>query len=166
MPVDVGTALYRKIKSDDAFIVSEVSSVTSGSTFNVHLKNPSDSDVVLWAADIRISSDGSYIGRVHDGFSSAPTGGSVAEIQAIRLDAQNVNNNGNADANTSVSFTADSTHAVGVSGGGGGGVTIGGSNTHTTLAIESGREIVVEVENTSASENNYGISIVYYERPA
>lgn len=166
MPVDVQTVFYRKIQRDEAFVISEVSSLVGDASYNVRLKNPEDSDKTIWVVDISVSSDGPYIANIHDGFSESPSGGSSVEIQSMLLDTERVNNNGVAIAEQGVSFTSNSTHAVGVGGGSGPSTNMafGAGTSHAAMAIEPGREIVVDVENTSSSENNYGISIVYYEK--
>lgn len=165
MPLDISNLLYSKVKDDEAFIVSELFSLASGSTGNVHIKNPSTSSATLWIADITISGDSAFVARVHDGFSSAPSGGTSAAIQALLLDSESVDNDGEAIANRNVSYTSSSQHAVGVSGGGGSGSTVGGTREHALIAIEPGRELVVDVENTASNAGDYAISIVYVESP-
>lgn len=165
MTYNTDSVLYHKITADEAFIVSEMFTLTSGSSGNVHIRNPSDSGKTIWIADIVVSGNGAYTAQVHDQFSSGPSGGSDAPIQALKLDTESVDNDGVVDANMNVTYTSSSEHAVGVSGGGGSGSSIGGVRQHTTMAVEPGREIVVAVENTASNENNYSVSVIYFETP-
>lgn len=165
MPVDTNEVLMRKIVDDAAFIVSETDNIADAATFNVHIKNPSGSGRTLWCTNITTSSDASYRAEIYDGFSSAPSGGSATEIQSLLLDSDDVDNNGVATANTNVTFTADSSHAIGIHGGGSGEASVGGVVSHPTLAIQPGREIVIEVTNISGTTQDYAIGVTYYESP-
>lgn len=165
MPIGLSEILRRKIQDDDAFVVSERETVAASGTTNLHLKNPADSETRFWVIDITVYGTGDFAADVHDGFDVAPNGGTPMDIQSLLLDTAGNNNNGDGTSSKNVSFTANSTHATAVVGGGAAGASIGGDAKHAVVCIEPGREIVVEITNTSSGSNDYAITMTYYETP-
>lgn len=154
---------YDKVYDQPSFIVSELFTIAAGETANIHLENPTDSGYNFWIDNIGVSSDNSYIAHIHDDFSDAPSGGTDVTIQNVYLDKDKESDEGAGNANQNVTYTSISEHAVGVGGGGAKKTFVGGASAHPPAIIGEGREIVVEVENTTAESGNYGIMILYYQ---
>lgn len=163
MTGNVREIFYRKVLDNRAFTVSETFSVADGGTANIHLKNPSGSGSTLVLIDLEVSGDGGFTARLHDEFSSAPSGGTSVEIQATFLDSDGTDDDGVATANKNVSFT-NGVATFAALGGGAGASSVGGQQTLPTMAMDEGREIVIEVENTTASSHTYSITTVYFEK--
>lgn len=72
---------------------------------------------------------------------------------------------GVADANTDVSFTesSDGDHSFHVTGGGQAVQQVGGTSSIGPMAIGEGREIVVEVVNSTAAAYDASITAVYFQ---
>lgn len=163
MPVGIAETYYRKILDNEAFIVSESFTITDGGTANIHLKNPADSGKTIVLVSVTVGGDGDFKAVTHDEFSSNPSGGTAAEIQAALLDSGGADDNGVADANRNVSFTnGEATFSV--LGGGQGTNSVGGVSGLPTLAIEESREVVLEIENTTTAEHQYAGTIIYFEK--
>lgn len=166
MPIDIDSFRFVKLKDGNAYTVSEVVSVSGGGTTNIHVKNPSGSDTDLFVATVTVNGDGAFIARLHDDFSSAPSGGTSTEIQNLLMDTEkDSTDNGVAEVAQDVSFTSSSEHAVGVGGGGQGSSSVGMSVEHVTSIMEPDREIVLEVENTTTAEQNYSLTIAWAQTP-
>lgn len=165
MPVDVDSALYRKIQNDRAFIVSEYSSVADGGAYSISLENPTGSGKTLWIFAVSVSSTGTYRARIYDAFDSTPSNGTEISIDSLLLDSENDDFDGAATATENPDFIeSNGSHAVGVGGGGSGGQSVGGTLTHPIAAVEPNREIVVEVSNTGTETEDCAVSIAYFER--
>lgn len=163
MPVGIAETFYSKVLDNEAFTISETFSVSGGGTAKLHLANPQDSGKTLVLVDVNISGDGDFTARLHDEFDSAPSGGSSIEIQAMYLDSGGANDNGVAEANENVSFNDGPATFISL-GGGQGSASVGGSGGLPSLAVAEGREIVVEVENTTSNNQSYSITIIYFEK--
>lgn len=165
MPFDSDSTYYRKAQAGSAYIISELYEIAAGATQNIHLKNPENSGKQFWVMNATVSSDGPYTAEIHDTFNAAPSGGSDLQIQNVLLDSEGDINEGTGVANASVDFDASGTHAVGVGGGGAGGNASGSLITHPPVVIQEKREIVLQAENTGSGANNYGLMILYHEKP-
>lgn len=151
---------------EQAFVTFTRGSIADAATRNLHIKNPSDSGVVVDVQQVSIVPQFTGNMAIYDAFSSAPSGGSAAGIDNLRMDSEGgPPDAGNTTANEEVTFTASGTHLdVPIPGGGSGGAAIGEQLEATKPLIEPGREIVVEAENTSGSSSPVGIVCVYVER--
>lgn len=137
---------------------------SGGGTINLHVANPSDSGVSLDIEKFAISSQfkGQY--AIFDGFSTAPSGGSGNGIDNLLLDSAGTDDTGNATITANVDFTADGTHfRQTLASGGQGAGTIGGEGTGTEPIIEPDREVVIQLQNDSSSDNPGSIGVVYSE---
>lgn len=156
--------LLQQAKRDGVgFVASARSSVTSGGTLNLHLKNPANSgiDINVESAFTRSQFEGSV--DIHDAFSSAPSGGVGNGVDNLKLDSGNDTGDTQITVNKGVSYTASNTHVKDVLPSGGAGGQIGGEATGTEPLIEPDREIVVEVTNDSGTQAKAAISVVYVE---
>lgn len=173
--VEIETHLTRTIqseflyysKSERAFIVSELEqNQSTGDTSNLHLKNPSESGVSAIFSLLQGAPSAPSLVTVYDQFSTAPSGGSTAEINNVLLDAAGgAPDSGEVTANTNVSFTESGTHTVKPEGGGRGSNAIGGSADMPVLSLEPGREIVLEVEKSETDGDYVGLTARWYEVP-
>lgn len=150
-------------EDERGYIASERQSVTSSSTFNMHLANPADSGRHLSVELISISTQFEAVVDVFDTFSTAPSGGSSAVVDNLLLDTGQVDGDTNANVKTNVSFTGDSAHFTNVIPGGGSGGLAGGQSVRIGPYMEEDREIVIEVTNQSGSENDAAITLIYAE---
>lgn len=163
MPIGLSETYYRKILSNDAFVASEQYTIASGSSDNLHIENPAGGEKIIIVIGMVVSSTGEFLATMHDEFSSAPSGGTSAEVQAVLLDSDGTDDDGVAEVNTSVSY-ANGAATYGTVGGGTGGNTVGGTHDLPSVAIEPGREIVVDAENIASSENDFTITVTYFEK--
>jgi len=147
------------------YVASERAEVVAGGTKNLHLKNPADSITDLRVHGLSVDTQFEGNVTVYDSFSSDPTGGTAAGVDNLLLDTGEQNGVTLADVNTGVTFTANDPHLVSVIPGGGSAGKTGGVFRNAGPIIEPGREIVLEVENTSGSAANASLTIVYSERP-
>lgn len=135
-----------------------------GGTFNMHLKNPTDSATDANISLIKVSSTFEGIFNVYDGFSSAPSGGTSQDPDNLLMDSENTNGGGAMEVYTNVSYTSNKTHAEGViPSGGSEKEPVGGVSEATQPLIQPGREIVVEMVNDSANPKNGAITLVWSE---
>lgn len=153
-------------KQEQAFVAFTRGILRDGATRNLHIKNPSDSGVTVDIQEISILPQ--FLGntRIHDTFSSAPSGGSDAGIDNLRIGTENgAPDTGEITTNEEVTFTAENTHLdIPIPGGGNGGNAVGDDLEATQPLIDPGREIVIEAENTSGAASPVGIVVVYVER--
>lgn len=148
----------------NSHIVSEEYTIAAGDSDSLHLKNPSGNGRTVLFKDVLISATRASTVKVHDDFSSAPSGGSTASIQNALLDAENGTiDGGTMEANRSVSYTADSTHITTVLGGGQSKESVGSTGEAPLFAMEPGREIVVEVTNDEVDPEDATMTITYSE---
>lgn len=157
----------RRRSDDRGYVAYYTDTVAAdGGTINLHVKNDS-ADTIIDVSAFPVSSQfrGSY--NIYDVFSSAPTGGTDAEIDNLRMDAENGSRDtGEMTVNHSVSFTASGTHWSDVlPSGGAGSNTTGGADNGTEPLIEPGREVVVELTNDSANARPGAVGVVYTEVP-
>lgn len=154
---------FKKLGQEKVYIVSEiVEDLAVDGTFNVQIENPVSSGKKCVVQDIRVGSDGSGIVRIHDAFSSL-TSGTSSTIQNGFLDSGEEADEGPFNAFFDSTFTATSTHAIGIVGSGSGANSVGGSASYSTLMMDEGRDIVVEVTNTGSQVRNYAITVIMYE---
>lgn len=154
-------------KSERAFKVSEeLTNTSQGDTTNLHVANPAGSGVTgVFTPIMAEAADRSYA-RVYDSFSTAPSGGNSADVQNVLMDASGgAPDTGGLTAKTDVSFTESSTHISRLVGSGVGGNSLGGAENLPVLALEPGREIVIEVEKLGTGNNQVPITARWYEAP-
>jgi len=147
------------------FVVSNVATIAgNGGTETLQLKNPSGSNVSACVNSFLINSQFAGEFAVYDAFSTPPSGGSDAGIDNLLMDAEGGPPDvGNMISKTGVSFTQNGIHVDGVLPSGGPGDSIGGNVSGTEPIIEPGREIVLELTNTSGSDEKGSLGVVYSE---
>jgi hypothetical protein len=153
-------------KREQAFITFPRGSLADTATRNLHIKNPSDSGVTVDVQQISVYPQFTGNIVIYDGFSSAPSGGTDASLDNLRMESGGTTpDTGNITTNEEVTFTESNTHLdIPIPGSGSGGAAIGENLEATKPLIDPGREIVVEAENTSGSTSPVGIVCVYAER--
>lgn len=151
---------------EQAFVTFTRGTLADAATRNLHIKNPSDSGVTVDIQQISIVPQFTGNMAIYDSFSSAPSGGSSAGIDNLRMDSANTTPDvGTMTTNEEVTFTESNTHLdIPIPGGGSGGNAIGEQLEATKPLIDPGREIVIEAENTSGASSPVGIVAVYVER--
>lgn len=155
---------FDKLRKEKVYIASDLDQVDAGLTTNMHIKNPVGSGKSVVIQDIRVNGHSKGIAEIHDGFSVAPSGGTTQTVQNGLLDSAAEADEGFLEVKTNVTFTEDSTHAVATIGGGVGGNSVGASSEYATLVLQEGREVVIEVTNTSSNNNQYyAITAIMYE---
>lgn len=147
-----------------AFIGYTTASVpASGGTITLHLENPTDNRMIdVHNLIITTQFEGQY--WIYDVFDGDVTGSEVT-TDNLRLDEMNgAPDSGNMNMNNGVTFTATGTHFHESVPSGGPGGNMGGKSTGPEPLIGPGREIVIELQNDSGSDNMGTIGIVYSER--
>lgn len=159
---EMPTARYwRQARKGKAYVVSERFTVAPGGNFNMHFKNPSSTNKTAVFQEIPLGSQFQGTLDVHDGFSSAPSGGTPLAIENQIMDSAGAVDSGDMEANKNVTYTADNTHEKKAFGGGPGGKQ-GIVNGPKVFSIENGREIVVDVTNESGTESKASLSMRYF----
>lgn len=164
------TSQYEEAKYDErGFVVTAQEDVAaSGGTLNLSIQNPEGSNTEAFMQNVVVTTQfkGSMV--MYDSFSSAPTNGTSVTVQNLLMDtASGTPDSGEMDANKNVTFTDDGTHLEQVIPSGGQGASqIGGAATGTDPILQPGREMVVEVTNTSASQAPGSINVIYREGTA
>lgn len=151
-------------REERAFVASTQFTVTaSGGTANMQLQNPAGSglDANVQTMLVRTQFQGTVV--VWDTFSTAPSGGTANGIDNLLLDSEAQDDTGSMNVATDVSFTGSNAHVRDIIPSGGPGGNVGGEAMSTTPIIEPDREVVLEVTNTSGSDAEAAITVVYVE---
>lgn len=146
-----------------AFITASVPD--TGGTITLRIANPT-TDRVIDIQRFIVTSHFEGRVRIYDSFDGDVTGGTDVGIDNLRMDAGGgPPDSGTMVAESGVTFTATGTHFDAVVPGGGPGGSIGGRGDGTEPLIDPGREIVVELENTSGTAELGTVAAVYTEAP-
>lgn len=156
---------FLKRRNERGYVAfAPATSVAADGTYNLHLANPADSGITIDTRGILIGTHFEADVDVWDSFSTAPSGGTTEAVENLLLDSSGGTDSGSMEVASDVSFTGDGRHiSVVVGGGGAGAQTIGGAADLTNPIIEPGREIVVEVTDTSGNGGRASIAIIYHE---
>lgn len=149
-----------------SFIEAEIPS--GGGTIDMQIANPAESGFDIDVINFIFTSQFKGQFAVYDQFSSSPTGGTEVAVDNLLMDTggENGSTAGGVTINRGVTFTeSGSPHFEAVLPSGGMGAnTTGGEGTATEPLIEPGREIVMELTNTSSSAADGCLGVVYLER--
>lgn len=162
---EVSSEFWYFLKNERAFIVSEeFTNANTGDTSAIWFENPSDSGESAVFSSVSVSASSRSYARIHDGFSTAPSGGSDANLQNILLDsAGGAPDVGVVTAKTGPSYTADETHERELVPGGAGSAAVGGRVEAPVLVLEPDREIVVEVEKLASGGDDVSVTAQWFE---
>jgi len=160
------TKLEQAKRKDRAFVVSYTDTVakTTGTT-NLHIKNPSSNTRSLTIHTLNIATQFPGFYTVYDSFSTAPTGGTALEPQSLLMDSDATATVSVMEANKNATFSGNDYHTTEVFATGGKTAKAGGSVDAEHPIIEPGREMVIEVTNTSVDDNDASIFAVFCECP-
>jgi len=160
------TQLEQAKRRDRAFIVSFTDTVakTSGTT-NLHLKNPDHNTRSMQIHSMNIATQFPGFYTIFDSFSTAPSGGTVLDPQSMLVDATAEQTTSVMEANKNVTFSGNDYHSTEVFATGGKTAKAGGAVDAEHPLIEPGREIVIEVTNTSVDDNDASILVTLCECP-
>lgn len=162
-------AQFEKARQEErAHVVSNREDVAaSGGTSNIHFANPSGNHKEYHVHSFILVTQFRGQVTIYDTFSSAPTGGTSLTVDNLRMDTEDVNGMGTANANSNATYTASgSPHVEAViPSGGEGGNTIGGQIQATSPIIEPGREIVIQVTNSTSTSRPASLGVIYSEQP-
>lgn len=146
--------LRRKIPDGEGYVASEKTSIGSGNSSNLHIRNPEGSNRAMWIVLINPTIKGESTFNMYDDFDSI-TDGTPVTLQNTNLDSENIQDSGPFEAYFDSTFTpaTDSLLAGSVigSGGSGGANSLGGAGRYPPMRVEEGRELVMQLENDSAS---------------
>lgn len=157
------TELERAKRNDRAFVASYTTTVSKDATTTMHIKNPSDSGHTLDIHMLDISTQFSGFFTVYDAFTTAPSGGDALTPQSMLMDTDADATTSTMEVNKNVTFNPDDYHSTGVFATGGK-TSKGGARLDAEHPIvEPGREIVVEVTNTSTDANDASIAATFVE---
>lgn len=162
------TRLREAVKQGRAFVVSyrPDAGVPAGETINLRVANPADSGVTLDVVWLRVATQFRAEWTVYDQLGDSVSGGTAVTPDGLRL-----NSASEAPADTVATLTSDVTftdqgtpHWEGViPSGGAGGQTSGGVGAGTEPDIEPGREIVIELLNSSDTGRPGMVGCVFLE---
>lgn len=161
----VGSETWYFARSEQAFITSEeLSNASINDTATLTLSNPTDSGVTAVFSLIQPAVlSRSYV-RVHDEFDTSPTGGTMAGVENVLLDsAGGAPDTGVVTARTGDTYTESGTHVAEPLAGGSGGQAVGDARNMPVLALEPGRDTVVEVEKLADGPNPLSITVRWFE---
>jgi len=151
---------WKRAVEERAYIVSE----TFTGSGNVHLENPVNSGTTAFFTLVETPTQYPAHAQVHDSFDGDVTGGTSSTPENILMDSSEEVDSGALNVFTDVSFTSTGTHANSTYGGGSVGQRVGDTGSLSIFGLEEGREIVIELEDTSGQESDLGtISAVYFE---
>jgi len=164
--LSIMTQLERAKRKNRAFIVSYTDTVakTSGTT-NLHIKNPSDNKRSLHVHGLNIATQFPGFYTVYDKFTAGPTGGTPLTPQALLADRQATPTTSIIEANKNVTHSGDDYHSTEVFAAGGKTSKSGGAAKAENPIVEPGRELVIEVTNTSVDNNDASIMLTFSEDP-
>jgi len=160
------TQLEQAKRKDRAFVVSYTDTVakTTGTT-NMHIKNPSSNTRSLQVHTLNISTQFSGFYTVYDAFSAAPTGGTALTPQSLLMDSDATTAVSVMEANKNVTYSGNDYHTTEVFPAGGKTSKSGAAARGENPIIEPGREMVIEVTNTSVDANDASIFVTFCECP-
>lgn len=156
---------FDKALREKAFVISEKDTVSNnGGTTNLHIRNPSSNDTTAVFTTADVSTQFKATAKIHETFSSI-TDGTELDIDNFLMDTGGAagTDPGNMKAFKNTTFTSTDTHSETVLGSGVGGSAVAGNTNLPLFAMEPGREIIIEVENQSSSEDDATIIITYFE---
>ena len=160
------TQLERAKRKNRAFVVSYTDTVSDdGGTTNLHLSNPSENNRSLHVHTMNITSTFAGFYTVYDTFTADPSGGTALSPQTLLVDSSDTDAQTIMAANKNVTHNGDDYHSTEV-------FTSGGRRSRTGSAVdaehpivEPGREIVIEVTNTSNQAGDASIFVTFCECP-
>jgi len=160
------TQLEQAKRGNRAFVVSYTDTVvkTTGTT-NLHIKNPGSNTRSLQIHALNISTQFPGFYTVYDAFSTAPTGGTALDPQSLLMDSLEAPTTSVMEANKNVTFSGNDYHTTEVFATGGKTSKSGAAARGENPIIEPGREIVIEVTNTSVDDNDASIFVTFCECP-
>ncbi len=160
------TQLEQAKRRDRAFIVSHTATVpkTTGTT-NLHIKNPSDNTRTLQVHGLNIATQFPGFYTVYDRFSTAPSGGTSLTPQSMLMDTDATPTTSVMVTNKNVTFSGNDYHSTEVFAAGGKTVKSGSMAQAEHPLIEPGRELVVELTNTSTDANDASVALTFCECP-
>lgn len=160
------TQLERAKRKNRAFIVSYTDTVAKDSgTTNLHIKNPSDNERSLHVHGLNVATQFPGFYTVYDTFTAGPTGGTPLTPQALLADRQATPTTSIMEANKNVTHSGDDYHSTEVFAAGGKTSKSGGAAKAENPIVEPGRELVIEITNTSVDDNDASIMLTFCECP-
>jgi hypothetical protein len=160
------TQLERAKRKNRAYIVSYTDTVAKESgTTNLHIKNLGDSERSLHVHGLNVATQFPGFYTVYDRFTAGPTGGTSLTTQALLADRQATPTTSIMEANKNVTHSGDDYHSTEVFAAGGKTSKSGGAAKAENPIVEPGRELVIEITNTSVDANDASIMLTFSEDP-
>ena len=151
--------IFSRIAAGGGYIVPKMQDISAGGSVNIHIRNP-HADKVMWLAGISIFAEGNVDFLLHDSFDSITDGVEIIIQNALMDSEGGAPDSGPFEAFYGSTFTeaADSTIPVGFT------VDSGPATSQSVdifpVAVEPGREVVIELDNQDSSVNKSLISLL------
>lgn len=150
--------VFERIGDGNAYIVNKILNVGADSSANLHIRNP-HVDKKMWVVASVVAATGRQYFYMHDLFDSITDGDSVTIQNALLDSAGGAPDSGPFEAFSASTFsaTADSTVPIALT-------VEGQTSSQTTslapIAIEPGRQVVIEADNQKANSEVALISLM------